>query len=541
MIISLSNFAGVAPMMAPHMLQPNQAQVASNTRLWNGGIDALHTPSAVTTVNIPGAKRTIYKFDKTSYNDANYWFTFTEDVSVCKGQIAGDTTERTYYTQNGVAKVTDSTLALSGAQNNYPVNSYALGVPAPSVAPTLAADGVASGVLETRAYVYTNVTSWGEESAPSPAATVDVYPQQAAVLTSLQGPPSGAYNVTSKRLYRTSTGASGTNYYFVAEIPAANDTYRDTVLSENLGEALSSLSWLPPPAGLEGLTALPNGLMAGFVGYDVYLCEPFRPYAWPTEYSQSVDSPIVGIAAMQQNALILTKGSPYLMNVVDPASSTLQRLDINQACVSRRSIAPFGNGVLYASPDGLVYVGTDGSNVVTQNWFTRSDWQSLNPTLMHGAQYDGRYYGFYYVDAGNKGGFIFDPNTHNGTFTFHDFYADACYVDLVQDALFLSVDATIYKWDADTSKCTYTWRSKVFPTPKPSNFSAAQVIASDYTDVTLRFYVDGALKFTISPTSQEPFRLPSGFLGVRFEVEVVGTSSVLAVHMAETMTEIGGV
>ncbi|MCK7581114.1 MAG: hypothetical protein MZV65_39460 [Chromatiales bacterium] len=29
--------------------------------------------------------------------------------------------------------------------------------------------------------------------------------------------------------------------------------------------------------------------MAGFPGRDIYFCEPYRPYAWPVEYMQSID------------------------------------------------------------------------------------------------------------------------------------------------------------------------------------------------------------------------------------------------------------
>lgn len=541
MIISLSNFAGVAPMLRPYALAPNQAQAAVNTRLWTGGLDSIREPLGITTVNKVGTKQSIYKFDQTSFDDAKYWLTWIDGVSCVKGQVAGDTQEKTYYTGDGLPKVTDSTLALAGQHNNYPAGYYNLGVPAPNTAPILNTTGTVSGVLETRAYVYTFVTGWGEESAPSPAGTVDTYPEQSVLMTSMAMPPTGAYNIVSKRIYRTSTGSAGTNYYFVSEIDASNDTFTDTVTSDLLGETLSTLTFDPPPAGLQGLVNMPNGIMAGFQGNDVYICEPYKPYAWPIDYMQSVDYPVVALAPLQQNLLVLTTGAPYMIALADPASATMQKLDIHQACVSRRSVAQFGNGVLYASPDGLVYVGTDGSNVVTQNWFTRKDWQQLNPKMLIGAQHDGRYYGFYYVNDSAKGGFIFDPQTQNGTFTFHDIWADACYADLVQDALFYIQGDTIYKWEGTDTLRPYRWRSKVFLTPKPTNFSAAQVIAASYTDITVNFYVDGSLAYSFQPASAAPFRLPSGFLGLSFEVEFLGTSTILAAHMAETVTELGNV
>lgn len=65
-----------------------------------------------------------------------FWFHWITDVDVVRSPVAGDTTERTYFTGDGAApKVTDSTIATSGAGTNYPNNSYTLGVPAPVAAP----------------------------------------------------------------------------------------------------------------------------------------------------------------------------------------------------------------------------------------------------------------------------------------------------------------------------------------------------------------------------------------------------------------------
>lgn len=63
-----------------------------------------------------------------------YWFHWTAIVNALKGPIAGDTTERTYYTGDGVPKVTDSTIATAGGGTDYPNNSYTLGIPAPAAA-----------------------------------------------------------------------------------------------------------------------------------------------------------------------------------------------------------------------------------------------------------------------------------------------------------------------------------------------------------------------------------------------------------------------
>lgn len=551
MIIAISNFAGIAPMLAPHMLAPNQAQIARNCRLWNGGIDCIREPSNVTITTKSSAQQALYKFGQSNTSDTDWWLTWQNAVSVAKGPIALDTEEKTYYAGDGPLKYTNAQLALTGGSNNYPVNWRYAGVPAPELAPTVAAiqgTPLENELAETTAYVYCFVGSNGELSAPSPAAIVDErYPSLGVTVGNLLPPQTGGVTITHKRIYRTSSGSSGTNYYFVADVLAGDDAYTDTVQAENLGEPIQSLNWNLPPGHpdnadetrpLQGLIALPNGIMAGFVGNDVYLSEPFRPYAWPVAYMQTTDFPIVALAALGQNVLVLTTGTPYMIYAADPGSSSMERLDIHQACVSRRSVAPFLNGVVFASPDGMIYVGTDGSRNLTQNWFSREQWQTLKPESMHGAQHDGRYYGFFKVSEGNSGGFILDPNTNNGVFTSTDIYADACYSSLVQDGLFFVSGQNIKKWEGTSTLRPYVWRSKVFPTPRPTNFSAAQVIAGDYSNLTVKFYHDGVLKHTQAVTSSEPFRLPSGFLASRHEVEFTGTSNVLGFAMAESLVEL---
>lgn len=68
-----------------------------------------------------------------------YWFHWTSVVNALKGPVAGDTTERTYFTGDGVPKVTDSSIATAGGGTDYPNNSYTLGVPAPAAAIVAAA------------------------------------------------------------------------------------------------------------------------------------------------------------------------------------------------------------------------------------------------------------------------------------------------------------------------------------------------------------------------------------------------------------------
>jgi hypothetical protein len=147
------------------------------------------------------------------------------------------------------------------------------------------------------------------------------------------------------------------------------------------------------------------------------------------------------------------------------------------------------------------------------------------------------YYGFY-NNGTTSAGFILDPT--NRHFIEIDTYATAGYNDLLDDALYLVVGNKVKKWDSGSSNLTYTWKTKEFVTPKPTNFNVAQVIAVSYP-ITFKLNVDGVTKHTQTVTDSNGFRLPAGFLGRSWDVEISGTNVVEAVYVADSMGSLGEV
>ena len=388
---------------------------------------------------------------------------------------------------------------------------------------------------ETRVYTWTWVnkeSGYEFESGPSDVSTsIDVFPDQGVNVAGRAATPVG-YTVTHWRLYRSVAGV----FLFVAELPIAETTYLDETKAELLAEELPTLTWSPPPVDLAGLTNLPNGIMAGFVGRDVYFCDPYHPHAWPQNYVQSLDYPVVGLGRMDTTLAVLTSGTPYFIQGSHPDSMTAVRSDLEQACASKRSIVSTNGVVMYASPDGLVLLSPGGSKVVTENLFTRAQWQLIRPESVHAYSHDMKYIGFY-DNGGVQGGFIYDPTS--GQFVLHDIYAEAGYADLRRDKLFVSFsDRTIKEWLAGPNK-NYIWKSKKFTLPNVTSFSCAQVEAEAYP-VTAKFYVDGAVVHTQTVADRNPFRLPTA-PGRDMEVEIEGTSDVFAVSVAHSMQELAGV
>lgn len=404
------------------------------------------------------------------------------------------------------------------------------------------AEFTASGVTETPEIAESRVYAWTWvnkeagfefESAPSPAsAAVDVRAGQSVTLSGREAPPTG-YVVTHWRLYRATAGV----YLFVTELQVSQTTFTDATPAEELGEELPSLTWLPPPASLRGLTNLPNGIMAGFTGRDVYFCDPYHPHAWPVEYNQTVDYPVVGLGRMDTTLAVLTTGTPYFIQGAHPDSMVVVKSDLEQACASKRSIVSANGVVIYASPDGLVMLKPGGSGLITENYFTRAQWQTyFNPSSIHAYQHDNKYIAFY-ATASTAGGFIYDMTS--GQFVLHSLHASAGFNDLQGDKLFVAFsDRTVRKW-LDGSAMTYTWRSKKFTMPQVMGFSCAQLEAEAYP-VTVKVYSDGSLVHTQTVANRRPFRLPVT-PGRDWEFQIEGNTEVFAVAMAQSMEELAGV
>jgi hypothetical protein len=546
-VISLTKFSGVAPKVSPNKLSPELAQTANNVRLLAGTLDAWNAPLSVVSGLTAGATSTIYRFGQDLTSDTQYWFHWTADVDVVKGAIANDQTERTYFTHPTLGpRMTYNTLALTGGSGDYPWGSHPLGVPAPVAAPvaSVGTEGDTGTTAEVRVYVYTFVTSLGEEGPPSPPSNaLTIHPDGGvAALSSMASAAPAGYSgyITAKRVYRTLSGSLSTEYQFVDEIPIAQATYSDSTPGEDLDEVIPSVQWFPPPSTAFGIVQMANGITIVFDGYDIYPSEAYIPSAYPPGYSQAVDYPIVGGAAVGTTAFVLTTGFPYLMTGSDPSAMSLVKLESPQACVSKRSIAAMDGGVLYASPDGLIYItGTGQVSNATAAFFSRKEWQALVPSSIHGYYHEGRYHGFYNNGTVQRG-FIFDPAQGAAAFTFTDTYATAGFTDTVQDALYLKVGTTIVKWGADDDKLSYTWRSAIFEMAAPENKACAQVVAKSYP-ATFKLYADGVLKHTETVSSADPFWLPSGYRARFYEAELSGTAEILAVHIADTMEELGGV
>ena len=478
----LALFAGASPRVSKTVLEDNEAQKAVNTKLYSGEIRSWYKPGTFI-----GAK-TFSFTPKTIYRPVvgtSVWMGWANDVDVVKGPVNDTQEYRVYYSGDGVPKKTNKTLAETGT-GDYPRDYLNLGVPAPTAAPSLSSAG-GSGTAETRAYVYTFVSTFGsieEESAPSPAATVSTFPTGATVtISSLQAAPSGKYNITAIRIYRTVTGSTGTTYLFVKQVNIGTTSTTDTVAAASLGEAIQSTNWDAPPSDLAGLVVMPNGFLAGFRKNELYFSVPFQPHAWPSDYVLTTEYDIVGLGVTGSTLVVTTTGNPYVVNGTDPQLMAMEKLPLFEPCVAKRSIAFDETGVYYACPNGVVLVGPGGASQVTRNVMTREEWSKYAPSTMHGEILDGRYFLFYNDELNKKkGGVILDRYTKGSPFQETSLYSAAEFVEPTESLMYVVEDKTIKTWDyGNYNMLPYEWKSKVFITSRPINFAVMQ-IEGDFND-----------------------------------------------------------
>lgn len=573
--LKLIQFSGEVPRLQPRLLPESAAQRAENVRLDDGALTPVRRGRLETTIAGVDPIQTIYKHGAD-------WLAWATVVNAAAGPVAAD---RLYYTGDGAPKM------------RVGATVYNLAVPFPTVALTAALAGVGSGPITERLYVYTYVTGFGEESEPCPISNgVSWKPGNTVTLSGFAAPPAGR-NITLQRIYRSQSSVqSGTDLFFIAERAVSAANYSDAIAVDDFGELLPSRDWNPPPAGLTGLIALPNGMMAAFIGKELCFSEPYHPHAWPEKYRLTTDYSIVALGAYATTVVVTTSGVPYIVSGSAPENMQQEKLELNLPCVNARGLVDLGYAVAYPSTNGLVVVSNGSAAIATGNLMTRNDWRKTSPSSYVAGQFEGRYYASYeYIDDDGtplQGTFVFDLTGEKPFLLRASRYANACFYDIESAALYMLSDNVIYEWDAlGQSNEIMSWRSKQFVLPTPANFGCILVegkstlsleqqaalksdqqalatanallfsqgsIGGELNGAELNVYQANGDKLgellaeafavvtvvadgvPIATTSElnKIVRLPSGFKARYWEVEVSGNTEIAQITMATTIREL---
>jgi hypothetical protein len=410
------------------------------------------------------------------------------------------------------------------------------------------------GIVETRAYVYTKVNSWDEESGPSPAALISpTYVQDVKIVITMSDFTTfRAWK--ENRVYRT----FGSGTYIRATIkdiePPDLVTFIDASRTVgSAGTALQSLTWEPCPLNVHGLVALPNGWFACYSGNTLYMSVPYRPHTWP--YKMTFPNPIRGICAGPQQLVVTTSATAYSVLGPHPGAAASHELQIPCGGISQRSMVKTETGVIYLSNDGPVLVeGSVASLALNQSLFTRKEWQ-----LRYGEYLETLALGYHdgcliCVNTDQKvaegdpfpypKGFIIRLDEAVGSFTEFNYVWNAMFRLPWHDSLYYTANGNLYQFRAG-APLNASWKSKSFTFKEYTKLGIGYIDLNGLGTVRVNAYVDNDTELVHSEefnATEGPkyFRLPAhrGSLNWSFELIVIGDTKVTELAFAHTMDQL---
>ena len=532
MLINIPLMKGEVPRLKAHLLPVEAATIAKDCNFENGIISPMLTDAF--SMNLPIAAKTLFKYTP------EHWFCWNTAIDAIHNPMAQDEWQRVYFTGENKPKVTAQDIAIGPTS---PAASYDLGVPAPDSAPTINRTDISTGDEppegeaaiyddETRFYVQTYLTRFGEEGAPGePSTELLVEKPGTTVYIGLARPTVNTHNITHTRLYRTVTSSVGAEYMLVAELPISQTEYADTAKTIN-APIVETWDFDLPDENMRGLCQMANGICAGFAGNEVMFSEAYLPYAWPKQYRGTTEHEIVGIKAIGTSLVVATKGYPYIFSGVTPSSINGTKIGSEQSCLNKESMIVVNGTVLYASPDGIVAVGSDGAITITDQLMTKQQWQDKNPQTIKAWANEGLY-----VALHDGGGFIFDSTSQDFRQISNTW--DCGYADLERDQLFVVKDKALHVWQGGNDYLPMTWRSKIFQMPVDSLMSCARVVSADVGVLSVKIMADNKLVYSLAhgEISYRGFRLPS-LRATNWQIEVSGAAEVERLIIASSMQEL---
>jgi len=598
-VVKILAFGGMVPATDDRLLQDSAAALSRNCYLYTGQLVGMTSPKYIRDMSGPDLGKA-FRIPKNYYDAEHiedaYWMEFASiDTDVIRSPVVGDEHDRYYWVSPlEPPKVNSLARIIAG------LPPYTLGVPQPLVAPAIASITGGVGANEDRVYITTWVTAFGEEGPPS--LPVSGLGKNDATWNLTLTPPAGVevteHNLDKVRIYRTVAISGSTSFFFVTELPVATTTFADNISNTTVSsnDIHASTDWAGPPADLLGWVTMPNGMIAGWKGSELWFSEPYRPHAWPAAYSNVVEYPIIGLGVINQTLVVATAGYPIVATGIHPDSISMSKLASFEPCMSRGSILSIPEGVFYASPNGLVLVANGVANLVTEGLIQKDEWNNYNKVAtLRATRMGSAYYafgservGFAQVAAeappglgeatfqenmvqlddfaGSYKGMLLD--NANQRIAFNTLTSETITTNIFNDGwsgeTLIIRDDKLYRLDlADLThtRDTALWRSKVFQAPDKKNFAAIRVYFEVPTwapfqsmprdtdpDQTfdrntqyglVKVYADDRLIMTRElRTSGEVMRLPSGFKADYWQIEFETIIKINSVQFATSIKEL---
>lgn len=549
----ISSFGGIVPRLSDHSLKSLNAIIADSVKLRNGRLESWRSMCPFDTpVPVSDAK---------SFHLYGCCPVLWQEPAVQAADVHPDWGR--FYITGRTNRLEAVEVDRCTCQPSY----YYVGVPAPTAPPVASASEECSRIADSRAYVYTYVNKWYEESAPSPASNiVRVNDGSRVRVTGIAMPPDG-YGIIGANLYRASTGyqnADGktqkplTDFLYVGFVEFPSTTFDDTIKMVGLGPVLETEKVRVPPVGLSNVCKI-DGVtrLAGTTKNNVHLSENFQLHNWPVKYDLTLKSNIVHMGCLDQKLYVTTDTNPYVIDVSNCEDMKCTPvLDVaaplpDISCVSACSaiITPFG--FVYSSSIGVILIDPQARwHVLTSKWFSEDDWQRIQPQTARFAYWEG--YLFITTDAvallldinGDPYGDMRDAELTTLDNYFEFIHPISYEVSGTGDCFILR-DGSVFVWNKGDSYVPFQWRSRALtgdndaagPGQVPDNTPAlgntwspvSAKIKSSLVEFSLRTRQHELYRRVVA--GERPIRLPRMGRHQEFFVELRGVEPVDFVNL----------
>lgn len=459
--VKIDRFGGITPRIHPLLLPDGMATEAHNCRLKNGKLVPLKEPSMLdknestlffeNSLGDISKANSIYCWKHTRADGVVRvdFLAFPGRVYFTHGNIADDEYDRVFVTGETGVVFRDS---VGRTVENSPA-AYMFDRKTDSIVrhtllkdvlerPRVSVDGDVSGENLTKAYFF---ISWfdrfgyeSELSDPSynKNSGESLYKDEPLVYSGTVANivfqpiyvPSDAHGV---RVYKTNTGDEANNIQFVkeyslAELPSLSSGFTIKIDDENLGETLPELT--NPPYDLVDMTFVPGNFYAArskSMPHTILFSDVDIPTSWPIAYRYDVRDNVVKIAVTSNTVFALTDGYPYVLNGTAPESMVSTSIAVPAACVSEKAVCVWQNSVFFVSNYGLYCIMNDANagtvcQCLTNRFFTKEQWQELNPRSAIMGQFDGALHLFFNPSKGVYKAMIIDISDGSAVITTHD-------------------------------------------------------------------------------------------------------------------------
>jgi len=250
---------------------------------------------------------------------------------------------------------------------------------------------------------------------------------------------------------------------------------------------------------LEGSFVHPAQFGVAFHGKNLYFSDYYRLHAWPEEYVISFLHDILYIMLSGNTIIVFsTDGNVYGVTGGNPATMSKYLISNTAPLLNPVGLCQLNNTIFYISNDGLFGI-TGGSSVnYTKDFYTRNEWQDLNPVTMTIKSLDNNIF--------------MEGDTVNLRFD-------------IEEGIKSISTFTAY------SDVSLTWKTKKYHFDKKEVFDYVQIDSDG--NVNLSVYVDGQFKSQYLINDFSPVVLDGIVHGYDWEFQVESDSEIRSIDIFE--------